>query len=284
MAGPSHTGDGTDELDAAVARLADVCARRAAVYQALVLGFGEPSEPYLAALVGGELVEGLREAVSWLGPDAAWYEPALTGLTQAGAQASALGTGALTAMAVEHARLFTGPGRPAVRCYASQYLKDAERGDDAGQGNDAGHGDGRDAHDGADDGGSAAGVSSRGAGRLNGAAAAYAAAAYQAQGVATAPEPHELPDHVTIELEFLFHLCRREEDAWGRDDGEAARGLRRALDRFLGEHAIRWLPEFAASVKAAATVDLYQALADLLGTHLSAEFGTLGAGGASPTS
>ena len=124
----------------------------------------------------------------------------------------------------------------------------------------------------------------RGAGRLNGAAAAYAAAAYQAQGVATAPDPHELPDHVTIELEFLFHLCRREEDAWGHDDDEAARGLRRALDQFLGEHASRWLPEFAASVKAAATVDLYQALADLLGTHLSAEFGTLGADGASPTS
>ena len=75
MAGPSHTGDETDDRDAVAARLADVCARRSAVYQALVLGFGEPSAPYLAALVGGELVEGLREAVSWLGPDAACTSP-----------------------------------------------------------------------------------------------------------------------------------------------------------------------------------------------------------------
>jgi TorA maturation chaperone TorD len=277
VAGPSHTGDETDDRDPTAARLADVCSRRAAVYRALVLGFGEPSEPYLAAVVGGELVEGLRAAVSWLGPDAACYEPALTGLAQAGAQASALGTGALTAMAVEHARLFTGPGRPAVRCYASQYLADAAHGDGAG------HGNGRDTDDGADD-GIAAVVPDRGAGRLNGAAAAYAAAAYRAQGVTTAPDPHELPDHVTIELEFLFHLCRREEDAWGHDDGETARGLRRALDRFLDEHASRWLPEFAASVKEAARVELYQALADLLSTHLSAEFGTLHADDASPTS
>jgi len=232
-----------------VARLADVCARRAAVYQALVLGFGEPSELYLAALVGGELVEGLREAVAWLGPDAVSYEPALTALGHAGGQAAKLGAAALRALAVEHARLFTGPGHPAVMCYASQYLD----------------GDGR--------------VT----GRLNGAAAAYAAAAYQAQGVTTVPQPRELPDYVATELEFLFHLCRREEDAWVHDDGDAALGLRRALDRFLGEHASRWLPEFAAAVSAATAVELYRALADLLVAHLSAEFGVRRAGDGAPS-
>ena len=234
MTGPPHAADDPG------ARLADVCARRAAVYQALVLGFGEPSQPYLAALVDGDLGDGLREAVAWLGPDAASYEPALSALGRAGAQAGELGAGdALRALAVEHARLFTGPGHPAVMCYASQYL-------DAGE---------------------------RAAGRLNGAAAAYAAAAYQAQDVVPVPHPRELPDHAATELEFLFHLCRREEDAWAHDDGDTARDLRRALDRFLGEHASLWLPEFAAAVKAAADAELYRALADLLVAHLSAEFG-----------
>ena len=105
MAGPRHLPQGTP-----AARLADVCARRAAVYQALVLGFGEPSEPYLAALAGGELVEGLREAVAWLGPDAVSYETALTALGHAGGPAAKLGAAALRVLAVEHARLFTGPG------------------------------------------------------------------------------------------------------------------------------------------------------------------------------
>ena len=163
------------------ARLADVCARRGAVYQALALGFREPTAAYLEALLCGELVEGLREAVAWLGDDASLYEPALVALSQVVPAAAELGSAAaLRTLAVEYARLFTGPGRPAVMCYASQYLE-------AGQSRPA---------------------------RLNGAAAAYAAAAYQAAGVAPVDSPRELPDHVAIELEFLFHLCRREEEAW----------------------------------------------------------------------
>ena len=68
------------------ARLADVCARRAAVYQALALGFREPTAAYLEALAaGGELVDGLRAAVAWLGTDADLYEPALTALSRAAA-------------------------------------------------------------------------------------------------------------------------------------------------------------------------------------------------------
>ncbi len=89
-------------------RLADVCARRAAVYQALALGFGEPTLAYLTALADGELVDGLREAVAWLGPDAAAYEAAFAALSQAGAAVAETAT-ALDATAVEHARLFTGP-------------------------------------------------------------------------------------------------------------------------------------------------------------------------------
>ena len=248
MAGPSRVPQGTP-----AARLADVCACRAAVYQALVLGFREPSEHYLAALTGGELVEGLREAVAWLGPDAVTYAPALAALEHARGPAAKLGApAALRVLAVEHARLFSGPGHPAVMCYASQYLD--------GEGDSGG----------------------RAGGRLNGAAAAYAAAAYQAQGVTTVPQPRELPDYMATELEFLFHLCRREEDAWVHDDDDTALGLRRALDCFLREHAVRWLPEFAAAVSAATAVELYRALADLLVAHLSAESGVRRAGDGAP--
>lgn len=220
------------------ARLADVCARRAAVYQALALGFREPTAAYLEALAGGELVDGLRAAVAWLGTDADLYEPALTALSRAAA-AEPRSAAALRALAVEYARLFTGPGRPAVMCYASQYL-------DADQQRPA---------------------------RLNGAAASYAAAAYRAAGVVPVEAPRELPDHVTIELEFLFHLCRREEEAWAGGDADAALGLRRSLDAFLREHAARFLAGFAAAVRTAATAELYDALADLLAAHVVAELG-----------
>jgi TorA maturation chaperone TorD len=231
------------------ARLADVCARRAAVYQALVFGFREPTAAYLEALAAGELVAGLREAVAWLGTDAALYEPALAALSQAGTAAAELrSAAALRALAIEYARLFSGPGRPAVMCYASQYL-DADE---------------------------------RRPGRLNGAAAAVAAAAYQAEGVTPADVPLELPDHVTVELEFLFYLCRREEQAWDRGESDEALRLRRSLDAFLREHAARFLTEFAAAVRAASPAELYSALADLLATHVVTELGGPAAEGDRP--
>jgi len=222
------------------ARLADVCARRAAVYQALALGFGEPTLAYLTALADGELVDGLHEAVAWLGPDAAAYEPALAALSRAGAAVAATGAAvALDGLAVEHARLFTGPGRPAVPCYASQYLD----------------------------------VAPDRAPRLNGAATAYAAAAYEAEGVAPADAPRDLPDHVTIELEFLFHLCRREEAAWDADEAAEATRVRRALDSFLREHAARFFTAFAGAVAAARPAGPYAALAELLAVHAVVELG-----------
>jgi len=238
------------------ARQADVCACRAAVYHALALGFCEPTAAYVEALACGELVGGLREAVAWLRADAAVYDAALAELERAGSVAAESdGAEVLEGLAVEHARLFTGPGRPAVMCYATQYLDPDERRPWL----------------------------------LNGAATAYAVAAYRAEGVAPADSRRELPDHVTVELEFLFHLCRREEESWQRDERDEALRLRRALDTFLREHAAPFLTGFAGAVRdgggnlasggaRGAGVDLYGALAELLAAHVAVELGEPPAG------
>ena len=175
--------------------------------------------------------------MSGLDSDVSTYGPALAALDEDRRWAASCGlTAALNALAIEHARLFTGPGRPVVMCYASQYLD-------------------RDEHD---------------PRRLNGAAAAYAAAAYRAEGVALADGPSELPDHALIELEFLYHLCRRVELAREQGNGCEATRLEGVLDEFLDEHARLWLAEFAAAVATAARLDLYRALAELLLAYLSA--------------
>ena len=137
------------------------------------------------------------------------YEAALATLARAASQVAAVGVAAaLPGLQTDYARLFTGPGRPAVMCYASQYL-DAD---------------------------------GRGPARLNKNAAAVAAAAYKAEGVSPAAAHGELPDHVTTELEFLYHLCRREEHAWAAGAADEAARLRRSFDGFLGAHAGLWLP------------------------------------------
>ena len=231
-AGPPHGGP--------AAALADVCAGRAAVYEVLTCGFSEPSDTHVEALASGEIVALLRDAVGWLGAGAALYEPALATLAEAGSKMSgALANSALRGLRVEYARLFTGPGRPAVMCYASEYL-------DSGDG---------------------------GPGRLNTGAATAAEAAYRAEDVSLSSAGNDLPDLMTTELEFLYHLCRREEAAWAADDGDEVTRLRRSLDAFLRGHAGLWLPDFAASVRALAEHGVYVAMAELLTAHLMLELG-----------
>lgn len=222
------------------ARLADVCAGYAAVYEALTYGFSEPSAAYVEALASGEIGALLGDALTWLRARAGAYAPALETLSGAAASMATAGGGAaLRDLRVEYARLFTGPGRPAVMCYASEYLN----------------------------------ADARGPGRLNGGAATFAEAAYKAEGVSLATARRDLPDHMTTELEFLFHLCRREEAAWAADEsGEAAR-LRRSQDAFLRGHAGLWLPRFATSVRSLAGQQAYVGMAELLSAHLAVELG-----------
>ena len=85
---------------------------------------------------------------------------------------------------------------------------------------------------------------------------------------------------MTTELEFLFHLCRREEAAWAVDDSDEAARLHRRLDTFLRMHAGLWMPRFAASVRALAQREVYAATAELLTAHLAVELDCAAPGGA----
>ncbi len=222
------------------ARLADECARRAAIYETLNYGFSEPTAEYVGALARGQVEEYLGDAVTWLGADAAAYDAALATLARAASAMAATSVdAALGGLQTEYARLFTGPGRPAVMCYASEYLDADERGH----------------------------------GRLNHAAAAFVSAAYAAEGVSLVAARRDLPDHVTTELEFLFHLCRREERAWAAGEGDEASRLRRSLSAFLRGHASLWLPRFAASVQAVTAQEAFAGMAELLSAHLAVELG-----------
>ncbi len=58
------------------------------------------------------------------------------------------------------------------------------------------------------------------------------------------PELHELPDHITTELEFLHYLTFRETELrqQGRDPGS----LLRAERDFLARHLCKWVPRMEA--------------------------------------
>jgi TorA maturation chaperone TorD len=86
---------------------------------------------------------------------------------------------------------------------------------------------------------------------------------YEEAGFEMDEEFRELPDHIAAELEFLYLLIFRENEALRADDRarfEQARDLRR---RFLDQHLGRWIGPFTAAMRSNAQTDFYCLLADL---------------------
>jgi putative dimethyl sulfoxide reductase chaperone len=81
----------------------------------------------------------------------------------------------------------------------------------------------------------------------------------------------EPPDHVSAELEFLYLLAFRQNQAQRmgrRDELEIIAGLRR---RFIGEHLGVWIAPFTAAIAAGAQTAFYRELAKLTNRFVSLE-------------
>ncbi len=85
---------------------------------------------------------------------------------------------------------------------------------------------------------------------------------YAEVGLVPSPAVSQVPDHVTVELEFMAFLCAREAEAWARKDvGLGLETLRREHG-FLGKHLGRWFPTFAREVIRADRTGLYALAAE----------------------
>lgn len=81
----------------------------------------------------------------------------------------------------------------------------------------------------------------------------------------------ELPDHIAAELEFLYLLIFRENEARRSGDSEALNRISGVRTRFLAQHLGRWVEPFACAVKAGAQSVFYRQLADLTERFVSME-------------
>jgi len=88
----------------------------------------------------------------------------------------------------------------------------------------------------------------------------------------------EAPDHISVELEFLYLLIYRENEAHrnGQRDAQAAKAALRK--RFLEEHLGRWAGPFTAAVRAGAQSSYYRQLGDLTDRFIKLEAGNGQAG------
>lgn len=72
------------------------------------------------------------------------------------------------------------------------------------------------------------------------------------------PEMHELPDHITTELEFLHYLTFREAEA--RQRGLDPTPLLRAERDFLARHLCKWMPRLQARLAKQTTLSFFPTL------------------------
>ncbi len=104
----------------------------------------------------------------------------------------------------------------------------------------------------------------RDGGELNGRAAKAVRHAIETSGFYVNPEARQLPDHISVELEFMAELAREESSAWARGDMATARDSVVRQSEFVKNHLQEWVPEFCRKVRERAASQFYSEIAGLL--------------------
>ncbi len=134
----------------------------------------------------------------------------------------------LEEMAVEYTRLFLGPGK-----HVSPHESVNLQRDDAGQG------------------------------QLWGESTVEVKKFIESAGLDYTSEYKGLPDHISVELEFMQEVILREEQAWRENDKDGALYCMKIEKKFVEEHLSRWIPIFCDKVIREAELPFYREMATL---------------------
>jgi TorA maturation chaperone TorD len=94
---------------------------------------------------------------------------------------------------------------------------------------------------------------------------------YESAGVKFTDAQDELSDYIAIELEFMYHMCKREEEAWKERDKEHALGYLKFQRDFITEHLGKWINPFCEDVLEETKLDFFKAACYLLLEFLELE-------------
>jgi len=125
----------------------------------------------------------------------------------------------------DYARLFLGPPQPLAAPYGSIWLEDDKR--------------------------------------VMGESTFAASELYGELGFELDEDFHEPPDHIAAEIEFLYLIIFRANEARRAGDTEALEKTSDLKQRFLDQHLARWLSSFAAAIRNGAQSAFYPELAEL---------------------
>jgi TorA maturation chaperone TorD len=80
-----------------------------------------------------------------------------------------------------------------------------------------------------------------------------------------------MPDHISVELEFMQQVTLREEQAWQDDDKQTALLCLKNEKKFVDEHLFRWVPDFCEKVIETADWPFYREMARLTRSFIEFE-------------
>lgn len=97
--------------------------------------------------------------------------------------------------------------------------------------------------------------------RVMGESTAGARNRYRQAGLDFSDKIKEAPDHIALELEFMYFLIFQETEALAREDAEAARASMHGQLSFLTYHLGAWVDEFTVRAEVHATTQFYRCIA-----------------------
>ena len=85
------------------------------------------------------------------------------------------------------------------------------------------------------------------------------------------PDNTVIPDHLSVELEFMQAITGMEAQAWRESDLDTVRRAQHIEQEFIEKHLARWVPRFCEKVVEAAELPFYKEMAMLAGDFVEAE-------------
>lgn len=91
---------------------------------------------------------------------------------------------------------------------------------------------------------------------------------YEQEGLARDNGFHELPDHIAVELEFMYYLSYRQAESLQKGDLPRAEVYRLKQEQFRTQFLAAWVPSFCTHIKEESDNTFYNALADCVTTFI----------------
>ncbi len=97
----------------------------------------------------------------------------------------------------------------------------------------------------------------------------------ESSGLELRPDSNLIPDHISVEFEFMQLLTEHEEGAIRQSDKESLRACHGMQRHFLGKHISKWVPKFCSEVIVKAENPFYRQMAEFAKSFVEFEHGNL---------